>query len=438
MAEKYNGEIINGDALQMYEGLPIATNKLPLPERKSIPHHLLGCVKWNEEPWTVGKYVAAASEVVRNIAARGKLPIIVGGTHYYIQSLLFERSLVNTDVEHQTAEVQEKKWPMLAGSTDDMLDELRKIDPEEASRWHPNDRRKIRHSLELYLTSGRKPSDIYRDQRTTIATSSASDGVQTEHSGLKAALIQDATPPLRFNPLILWIYADLDKLSTRLTSRVDTMVAAGLVEEVESMQRLLEEQKQSGIQVDQTTGIWSAIGFKELLSYVSASQTGDLKIGDLERMKAQGIEKIRIATRQYARQQQRWIRGKLLRALEEHSALDRILLLNGTELLLWPHNVEEIASTVVSAFLKGEPHPKTSTTSDLKGDVLVPNTKAGIKARYCEICDMTLMTQKEWNAHPKSKKHRRATRTAIDWQALYPKSQGQAKKPSAGSIPDKE
>lgn len=431
MAEKHNGEVINGDALQLYEGLPIATNELPLADRKSIPHHLLGCVKWDEEPWTVRKFVGAATGIIGEIIARGKLPVIVGGTHYYMQSLLFEHSLVNSNTEHRTTQAQETKWPLLAAPTRNMLEALRTIDPDEALRWHPNDRRKIRHSLEVYLTSGRKPSEIYREQRTKSTATSASEASQRVGFGLYENEFNDAATQLRFDPLILWVYADLEKLTARLDQRVETMVQAGLLEEVESMQRFLHEQEQSGIHVDQTVGIWSAIGFKELLPYVSASHVEGLSAKLLMEKNKECIQATKIATRQYARQQQRWIRGKLLQALDEHNALDRMVVLDGSELSLWPQNVGEAANTIVSAFLDGEPIPKTTTTSGLTSEILVPNPKAEIKARYCQICDMTLMTQKEWDAHPKSKKHRRATRTPIDWQALYPRAKTQDPVPLA-------
>ncbi|KAL9015355.1 MAG: hypothetical protein Q9173_000036 [Seirophora scorigena] len=435
LAEKYNGEIINGDALQMYEGLPIATNKLPLPDRKSIPHHLLECVKWDEEPWTVGKYVAAATGIIRDIVARGKLPIVVGGTHYYMQSLLFECSLVNGNLEHRTAQEQETKWPILAGPTRDMLDELRAIDPQDAARWHPNDRRKIRHSLEVYLTSGRIPSAIYSEQRAKNAAGSAIKNPSHPHC---RGPIDDATSLLRYDPLILWIYADLNKLSARLNHRVDDMIRAGLIEEVKSMQQVLKERESSGTAVNQQSGIWVAIGFKELLAlHVFDSCSIDLGKGDLEKVQAQGIEQIKIASRQYAKQQHRWIRSKLLQALEEHKALERMVSLDGTELSLWYQNVEAASSKVVSAFLNGDSIPRGSMMPDVESEVLVPRTKPDIKARYCEICDMTLMTQGEWNAHPKSKKHRRAIRTPIDRQALYSKISAQESVSQAGFALDK-
>ncbi|KAL8861373.1 MAG: hypothetical protein Q9178_002245 [Gyalolechia marmorata] len=423
LAERFNGEIINGDALQMYDGLPIATNKLPSAERKSIPHHLLGCIRLDEETWTVGQYVHSATAIIKDLVARGKLPIVVGGTHYYTQSLLFERSLVKSGAtEHLSFDAQEKKWPILAASTEDMLKHLNMIDPETASRWHPNDRRKIRGSLEVYLTSGRKPSDLYREQqRANIQPISPQGSVSGHNSGE----INSAGPPspsLRFDPLILWIHADPDKLSVRLDQRVEQMVDTGLIQEVQSMQERLQALERSGTPVDQSRGIQTAIGYKELLAYVVAPDGAALTVEKSEQMKKQGIELTKTATRQYAKAQQKWIRGKLLRALKEHDALGKLVVLDGTELLQWTRSVELIAVDAVDAFLRGDPLPNSALPPTVDHDILVPDAQRRNKARYCEICDLTLMTQQQWDAHPQSKKHRKATKTPTDWQALYPKA----------------
>ena len=423
LAERFNGEIINGDALQMYDGLPIATNKLPSAERKSIPHHLLGCIRLDEETWTVGKYVHSTTAIIGDLVARGKLPIVVGGTHYYMQSLLFEGSLVKSEAkEHLSFEAQEKKWPILAASTEDMLQQLNVVDPETASRWHPKDRRKIRNSLEVYLTSGRKPSDIYREQQRSISQPICPQGSVT---GQNNGEIDSAGHPpslLRFDPLIFWIHADPDKLSVRLDQRVEQMVDTGLIQEVQSMQEYLQTLERSGTPVDQSKGIQTAIGFKELLPYVVASAGAAPNIEKSEQMKKQGIELTKIATRQYAKRQQKWIRGKLLQALKEHDALGNLVVLDGTELLQWTRSVELLAVDAVDAFLSGDPLPNSALPSTVDHDILVPNARGHNKARYCEMCDLTLMTQQQWDAHPQSKKHRKATKTPIDWQALYPKA----------------
>ena len=409
----------------MYEGLPIATNKLPLAERKSIPHHLLGCIKLDEEPWTVGKYVDTAHDIINDIVDRGKLPIVVGGTFYYIQSLLFRTRPVCDNAEYQTAEALEKKWPILAASTKDMLDELRAIDPEQASRWHPNDRRKIRRSLEIFLTSGRKPSDLYLDQRKSIAMVKENKILGQGAGAEEQTSTKEASPLLHFDFLFLWINANLEKLSARLDQRVENMVEAGLIEEVKLMQQHLQEQEKAGPGVDLTRGIWTAIGFKELLPYVSADHDGYCDNDILHKLKNDGVEQTKIATRQYARRQHKWIRLQLLRALQENKALDRVVLLDGTDHAQWYDNVESVANTAVSAFLEGKPIPRSSAWSSVEKEILPSQWEPQNKARHCEICNMTLMTQKEWDIHPKSKKHRRATRTPVDWLALYPKSKTQ-------------
>lgn len=408
----------------MYEGLPIATNKLPLAERGSIPHHLLGCVRLDAETWKVGRYVRHATAIIGDMTSRGKLPIVVGGTHYYTQSLLFKGSLVDDGAtEHLSVEVQEEKWPILAASTTEMLGQLRLIDPEMASRWHPNDRRKIRRSLELYLSSGKKPSDLYSEQREiTSAPASSPLNVRVDRDhGVVAA--DEPTSGLRFDPLLLWIHADVGKLSARLDRRVDTMVQEGLVEEVEAMQKYLREQEHSGTSVDQSSGIWTAIGFKELLPCVLANSKEEFDVNVMDETKKQGIERTKTATRQYARQQERWIRNKLLRTLKENDMLSRLVVLDGTELAQWQDNVEAIAQGAVAAFLSGNPLPDTTVLRNVACEKFLPQTERQIKARYCEVCRITLMTQREWDAHPRSKKHRKATKIPVDWGAIYPTAQ---------------
>ena len=101
LALRYNGEVINGDAMQLYSGLPIITNKITVEEREGVPHHLLGCIGFGEPTWVVGTFVKRALGVIEEIRSRGKLPILVGGTHYYTQSLLFRDRLAETEEDGQ-------------------------------------------------------------------------------------------------------------------------------------------------------------------------------------------------------------------------------------------------------------------------------------------------------------------------------------------------
>lgn len=125
--------------MQLYAGLPIITNKITADEQQGIPHHLLGCIALHEQPWVVGTFVKKALRIIDEIRSRGKLPILVGGTQYYIQSLLFQDRLA--EEEDGGSEAGEfivdtkARWPILLQPTEVLLEELKKVDPIMAARW---------------------------------------------------------------------------------------------------------------------------------------------------------------------------------------------------------------------------------------------------------------------------------------------------------------
>ena len=407
----------------MYEGLPIVTNKITEKGRKSIPHHLLGTVKLHEEPWKVGRFVRTATRVIQEIRSRGKLPILVGGTHYYVQSLIFEAAFIeNKELEHIPSNIQEEKWPILGASTEEMMAELRRVDPATASRWHPTDRRKIRHSLALWLQTGQTPTQLYEEQQNQIAMDRR-DEIYTSNVVEMGTTDREATvaPSLRFDALILWIHCDLAELSARLNKRVDSMIQSGLLQEVQAMHSALGAQESQGHVVDQSRGIWVAIGYKELIPFLLASQELGGSTQEIETLRKEGIKLTRIATRQYARRQIGWIRGRLLRALQAAGMAQRMVLLEGSDFCKWSQNVETIAKDTVSTFLEGgEPAAATGTFSEEASRLLVAKPREDRRARECAICKMTLMTEEQWKLHLGSKKHRRLARPQIDWRSLYP------------------
>ena len=405
----------------MYEGLPITTNKISWEERKGIPHHLLGCVKLDEEPWTVQQFRNRATSIIEGIRSRNKVPILVGGTHYYTQSLLFKDAvLTEEDTEHVDREEQERQWPILNASTEDMLAELRRVDPMMAHRWHPKERRKIRRSLEIWLTTGRKASEVYGQQRQ-MANRSHSEYEQSggnptgstngvdQHSGMEPQSV------LQYDTLIFWTHADPDVLNARLKKRVDAMVSEGLLSEVESMYNFLRNQEQQGVNVDQTRGIWVAIGFKENLPYLMHGN-------DLERLKKEGIERTKVATRQYAKRQVRWISLRLQRAIASANSSHKFFLLDTTDLTRWSQDAEEKARDIAEAFLSGSALPNPESLSDAAKELLVITEREPMAATYCEVCDKTLMSEGQWASHLKSKGHKAAVRPRVDWRALYPKN----------------
>ena len=394
--------------MQLYEGLPITTNKLPLEERRGIPHHLLGCVKLGEDPWTVKKFLGEATEVIRDITMRRRLPILVGGTHYYTQSLLFNDTLVEeSETDDVSLERQAKNLQLLDTSAEEMLQELRKVDPEMALRWHPSDRRKIRRSLEIWLKTGKKASEIYEDQKSLT--------LDTETGNLDNNVTSNgARSHVRYNSLILWIYAPSTALNARLDERVDNMVSHGLLEETSSMQSFLQDQGQQGRTIDQTRGIWVAIGYKEFLPFI-------LDTSRSEKLRQEGIGRTKISTRQYAKRQDRWIRLRLQRAISAADIAHRMFLLDATDFSQWADCVDAKAQDITAAFIGGLALPVPDSLSDAAAKLLASPEEEIKSAKFCEDCGKTLMFYSQWLNHLKSKGHRASVRPKIDRNTFYPK-----------------
>ncbi|MCJ1276913.1 hypothetical protein MMC21_004720 [Puttea exsequens] len=407
LAERCNGEIINGDALQIYEGIPIATNKLPQAARKAIPHHLLGCVGLQEQPWTVRQFKERATKVIQDIRARGRLPILVGGTHYYIQSLLCKNAVVEDSASSDSINEKDQGhvWPILSASAEEMLEMLRKLDPVMATQWHPNDQRKIRRSLEICLTTGKKASDVYAQQRLKQPMSDLYDTKQFPY--------MKSVQPLIYDTLILWTHAAPEVLDVRLERRVEDMISQGLLDEVKSMYDFMQYRIQKGGPPDLSRGIWVAIGFKEFLPYIRGGS-------HLPGLMQDGVDLTKVATRQYAKKQSRWIRLRLQRAISEAQSQHQLFLLDATDLSRWP-KIEDEAASIASKFLAGHALPEPRSLSHTASALLNAPGQRKYFARFCETCDKTMMTEQQWFDHLKSKKHRIAVRPKIDWQKLYPK-----------------
>lgn len=412
----------------MYEGLPIATNKLPVQERKSIPHHLLGCIKLEEKPWEVGIFRRNAMKAVKEIQSRGRLPILVGGTHYYTQALLFRDAILDdTGERHVKSTHLEQKWPILGSSTEDMLAELRKVDPAMAARWHPQDGRKIRRSLEIFLTTGKPASEIYEQQRARKAgLDKCQDPTKLKDNDTTTDDAAHLNPememsPVLFDPLILWIHADPDVLRIRLDKRVDEMIERGLLSEAEFMHTHLQTLEAEGTIVDQSCGIWTAIGYKEFKLYLEVYQLTPANEKTLKDLRNKGMELTRIATRRYAKYQARWIRSHMQKGIADNKLENNFFLLDGTSLTRWSQEVENPAARLTRMFLAGERLPLPRSLSDIAERLLVTSEKQDHLARYCQLCDKTIMSDKQWDLHVNSKKHTSALKLKIDWRALYPK-----------------
>ncbi|ORY72057.1 putative tRNA isopentenyltransferase [Pseudomassariella vexata] len=397
LAVCFDGEIINADAMQMYNGLPVITNQITAEEQRGVPHHLLATVKLDQPTWTVGVFAREASKLIREIRSRGKLPIVVGGTHYYVSSLLFENSLVDSrdlddaESKYVTQTDIEKQHPILDGPTDLMLQRLREVDPAMASRWHPDDRRKIKRSLEIFLTTGKRASDIYGEQQQTKSNTGPSDSP--------------------WQSLMFWVYSKPDVLKERLDKRVDKMERVGLMEEVRNLHHQLRIRTESGEEVDRTRGIWQSIGFKQFEAFLDAERDGR-PTAELDKLKNLSLDAMKIATRQYARQQLRWLRTKTIPTLEEKDATKYLYLLDSSDAEAFSCDVLSPAADITRKFLDGVEMPRPVDISETAKDVLSAlegssAPKQNFEAKLCEICNMTLTTEDGWQKHINGRRHRR-------------------------------
>lgn len=410
LASRFNGEIINGDAMQMYRGLPIITNQIPFDERNGIPHHLLSCIDLDAEAWRVGLFKREALRLMDDIRSRGKLPILVGGTHYYTQAVLFKDQLVGEGVDDEGEREQitefsstSKQWPILDESPEILLEKLREVDPVMAARWHPKDGRKIRRSLEIFFQTGRPASEIYKEQMTQ-----------------KRKALDKSEGLLRFqNTLVFWVHAEKEVLNARLNARVDDMVKQGLMAEAQKMSDYLQEKASQGVEVDQTRGVWVSIGFKELAKYFELVREGELNEKELEDLKRSSLELIRTATRQYGSSQVKWIRNKLWRALTEAGETRRLYLLDSSNVSDWSKCITEPSEQIVQLMLQNEPTPDPKSLSQLATtefgakEAQVNAQKAPIAKCYtCEVCNKTLAGEDQWNIHLNSHQHKRGLKSA--------------------------
>ena len=258
LAKHFNGEIISADSMQIYQGMAIATAKPTQEEMQGIPHHLIDFLP-PDQTYSVALFVRDAARCIEDITARGRLPIIAGGTGLYVDSLLDHVQF--SEEQRDEAYAAQLRAELLQNGVEPLLQRLWEVDAASARRLsaEKNPKRIIR-ALEFYHTTG-----------TTI----------TEQ------LAQSRQTPSPYRAVKLGLnYKDREKLYDRINRRVDQMLAQGLIEEA---QRVLASPLSC-------TSVM-AIGYKELMPYFQNEAT-------LEEC----IEKLKRETRRYAKRQLTWFR----------------------------------------------------------------------------------------------------------------------------------
>ena len=257
LAQATGGEVVSADSMQIYRGMDIGTAKPTREEMGGIPHHMLD-VADPAEDYSVARYVHDADACVRDILARGKLPIVVGGTGLYIDNLIAGRDFApftGAWREKLQARAREKGLPALH-------EELRRIDPDRAERLHPNDEKRILRALEVWYETGE--TITAHDERTR--------SLPPKYDALRVCLQ----------------FSRREDMWDRIDRRVDLMMEAGLEEEVRDL--LI-----SG--VPPTATAMQAIGYKEF----AAALRGEEPI-------AQAVAEVKLRSRQYAKRQLTWFR----------------------------------------------------------------------------------------------------------------------------------
>ena len=225
LAKKLNGEVISADSMQIYREFSVGTAKPTEEEQGGIPHHMIDCVP-PDVPFSVSDYEKKAIPIIDDVISRGKLPIICGGTGFYVNSLLYSLSYGNHGGDEQTLSVRKKYMDMLPLLGEGgIYAKLQEVDPVSAQRLHPNDVKRVIRALEIYETTGVRKSDI----------------------------VDDLTP--RYSYLAVMPSWDREVLYDRINRRVDLMLKDGWVEEVKNLQKMgLTNEMQS----------MQAIGYREI------------------------------------------------------------------------------------------------------------------------------------------------------------------------------
>lgn len=257
LAKHFDGEVISGDSMQIYKGMDIGTAKVTEDEREGIVHHLID-VKDPFQEYSVKEFQEQVRRCIDEISRRGKLPILVGGTGLYIKAALYDYTFNESTSNHEAIKAKYQEY-----SNVQLFEYLQKIDSKSASELHPNNRQRVLRAIEIYETTGVKKSE-------TIASQ--------QHVCLYDAIFIGLTLPR-------------DVLYQRINQRVDSMMDAGLLEEVTSLYKL-------GCQ--ETMQSMKAIGYKEWFAYFTHSQT-----------KEETIEKIKKNSRNYAKRQYTWFNNQM-------------------------------------------------------------------------------------------------------------------------------
>ncbi|TMW49281.1 hypothetical protein DOY81_005637 [Sarcophaga bullata] len=446
LAERFGGEIISADSMQVYANLDIATAKATREEQSRAKHHLLDVATPNE-PFTVVHFRNKALPIIENLLAQSQSPIVVGGTNYYIESLLWDilvspsssRSLTETDddFKHAADDVNDNGFAdvvaanavckkatsdntpatvsgnlenpslistetLLTMSSELLHNHLKQIDPETANRIHPNNKRKIMRAIEYYQQTGQRLSAKLKEQRE-------------QPGGNRLG------GPLRYpHTILFWLRCNQDVLNKRLDKRVDAMLEQGLLREIRAFHN---EHNHFG------EFYWHISLFFMLIISVYEGQQLKLYAGsknntnktdtnpndadilntiDPKDQLPPGLDvlnsclnELKLVTRRYSKKQIKWINNRFLASRDRQ--VPDLYELDTTDVSQWHTEVYSRAVNIIDCYRNGQ-------VCEIEPMQKRQHPGAGLNeetSNYCKTCERHFIGEYQWQLHLKSNKHKR-------------------------------
>lgn len=258
LALRLGGEIVSADSMQIYKNMDIGTAKPTPEEKKGVPHHLMDIVS-PDEKFSLSEYVKLAHKTIEDIYSRGKLPIMVGGTGLYIDTVISNTLLSDAGIDEEYRKNLEEYAKINGNAL--LKEKLKDVDEESYNRLHENDVKRIIRALEIHHLTGKTIGEYNRESKNT---------------------------PRIYNTVGFIINHDRETLYNRINERVDIMISSGLLDEVKNCIKMGLNKKSTAMQ---------AIGYKEMAEYLN----GEIAFEE-------AVEKIKMESRRYAKRQITWFK----------------------------------------------------------------------------------------------------------------------------------
>lgn len=274
LAKRINGEIISADSMQIYQHMNIGTAKPTIEEQEGIKHYLLDVVLPSEH-FNVVKYKELAIKAIEEILQKGKIPIIVGGTGLYINTLVNGIEFANTNSDEKYTNELLHRYE--AEGIDILFEELKQVDPESAQIIDKNNVRRVIRALEIYKATGKT----------------------------KTQLDKESLKEVKYDYQMFGIEWDRNILYARINQRIDKMLEDGLIDEVK---KIIQNYTISNTAIQ-------GLGYKEVIEYLN----GNLSYDEM-------VEKLKMKTRHYAKRQLTWFRrDKRIEWVSKNEAVNKII-----------------------------------------------------------------------------------------------------------------